>query len=127
MSTIESTNILNPINVEGFAPRNIVALPRDNAEKENLDTQFNREDFYKNSDIDLNNYYNNKNINDAFSTSTQALIQSGTNLNNTMINAIQNGYTVQDACNIKQAQLAYKANAMAFNVAIEISTFELDV
>ena len=45
----------------------------------------------------------------------------------TMVIAMQNGYSVQDVCNIRLAEQAYKASAFAFKVANEISTFELDV
>ena len=44
-----------------------------------------------------------------------------------MIVAMQNGYSVQDVCNIRLAEMAYKANAYVFDVANEISTFALDV
>ena len=44
-----------------------------------------------------------------------------------MVSAIQNGYGVNDACNIRLAEMAYRANAFVFEVANEISTFEVDV
>ena len=44
-----------------------------------------------------------------------------------MVIAMQNGYSVQDVCNIRIAEMAYKANAYVFDVASEISTFTLEV
>ena len=41
--------------------------------------------------------------------------------------SMQNGYSVQEVCNIRLAEMAYKANAYVFDIAREIPTFELDV
>ena len=50
------------------------------------------------------------------------LVQSAQVLDNAMVSALSNGYSVQSACNIRLAELAYKANARVFE-----STFELEV
>ena len=44
-----------------------------------------------------------------------------------MVIAMQNGYSVQDVCNIRLAEMAYKANAYVFDAISSMSTFELDV
>ena len=55
------------------------------------------------------------------------IIESSKKLDNSMIVAMQNGYSVQDVCNIRLAEMAYKASAFVFDTATEISTFEVDV
>ena len=57
----------------------------------------------------------------------QNVIESAQALDNTMVIAMQNGYSVQDVCNIRLAEMAYKANAYVFDIASDISTFELKV
>ena len=59
--------------------------------------------------------------------SGQYLVEASKNLDNAMVIAMQNGYSIQDVCNIKLAEQAYKASAYVFKTAGEISTFELDV
>ena len=44
-----------------------------------------------------------------------------------MVVAMQNGFSVQDVCNMKLAEIAYKANAYVFDIASDISTFELKI
>jgi hypothetical protein len=44
-----------------------------------------------------------------------------------MVSAIENGLGVNEACNIRLAEMAYKANAYMFKVASEMSTFMLEV
>ena len=48
-------------------------------------------------------------------------------LDNAMVSAVQNGLGVNEACNIKLAEMAYRANAYMFKTAAEISTFMLEV
>ena len=63
--------------------------------------------------MDLSGYY---------STVEENVVQSAKALDNAMVEAIQNGYSVQDACNIKLAEIAYKANCYVMK-----STFELKI
>ena len=55
-------------------------------------------------------------------TVSENLAQSANDLDNAMVSALENGYTVQDAVNIQQAKAAYEAN---YKVAK--STFEIAV
>ena len=79
------------------------------------------------SDFDLSNYYNDVKPEDLLTKSGQYLIESAQKVDNSMMIAMQNGYSVQDVCNIRLAEMAYKASAYVFDVAEEISTFALDV
>ena len=63
--------------------------------------------------VDLSGYY---------STVEENVVQSAKALDNAMVEAIQNGYSVQDVCNIKLAEIAYKANCYVMK-----STFELKI
>jgi len=55
--------------------------------------------------------------------------KSAEDLDNAMVSAIENGYSVNDAVNIKLAQHAYAANCKVFNMIADMqtSTFELTV
>lgn len=55
----------------------------------------------------------------------QGVVQNSANLGDAMVQALENGFTVQDACNIKLAQIAYKASCSAFKAAV--STFDIGV
>ena len=59
---------------------------------------------------------------DPLITTGENVIQSAQNLDNVMAAAIEDGLSVQEACNIKMAQIAYKASCAVFK-----STFELRV
>jgi hypothetical protein len=48
------------------------------------------------------------------------VIQSAQALDNAMVAALENGFSVQDACNIKMAQIAYKASCAVFKTTFEI-------
>ena len=72
--------------------------------------------------IDLSNYYQNVPSGDIIQTVAENVTQSANDLNNAMVAALENGYTVQDAVNIQQAKAAYEAN---YKVAQ--STFEIAV
>lgn len=63
--------------------------------------------------VDLSGYYSNVEEN---------VVQSAKALDNAMVEALQNGYSVQDAVNIKLAEVAYKANSYVLK-----STFELKI
>ena len=78
------------------------------------------------SKVDLSNYYSNIRPEDLLSQTGDNVVQSAEALDNAMVSAIKNGYGVYDACNIRLAEMAYKANCAVFDVAKEISTFELD-
>ena len=50
------------------------------------------------------------------------MVQAARDLDNAMVSALQNGYSVQDAVNIQLAKTAYEANAR-----VAKSTFELSI
>ena len=113
--------------VEGFAPKTLLPVPAiETNTQENTGGYYN-EDNGSNTDVDLSNYYNEVRPEDFLTKSGQYLIESANKLDNTMVIAMQNGYSVQDVCNIRLAEIAYKASAYVFDSAQEMSTFALDV
>ena len=131
MSSISSIDTsFYPGLVEGFAPKTM--LPVDAVQKEDAGSQANS--YYagggsagENSDVDLSNYYSNIRPEDLLSQTGRNVVQSTEALDNAMVSAIQNGYGVNEACNIKMAEMAYRANAYMFKAASEMSTFLLEV
>ena len=77
--------------------------------------------------VDLSNYYNEVRPEDILTKAGQHLVESAQKVDNAMVVAMQNGYSVQDVCNIRLAEMAYKANAYVFDIASDISTFTLKV
>lgn len=75
----------------------------------------------ENSRVDLNNYYSNIRPEDLLSMAGDNVVRSAQDLDNVMVSALQNGYSVQDACNIKMAQTAYQANCAVYDSIIEMS------
>ncbi len=75
--------------------------------------------------VDLSNYYSDITPGDLLRTVGDNVAQSAEALDNAMVSAIQNGYTVQDAINIKLAETAYKANAYVMKSTVD--TFELTI
>lgn len=76
----------------------------------------------KPSQVDLSNYYNDvRPPEDLLTKAGQNVVDSAHALDNAMVNALANGYTVQDICNIKSAEFAYKANCSVFKSTFEIS------
>ena len=112
--------------LEGFAPKSTAAIPAVQAESVPQNSDSYRSTYAQDS-VDLSNYYNEVKPEDILVKSGQYLVEASKNLDNTMVIAMQNGYSVQDVCNIKLAEQAYKASAFVFKTANEISTFELDV
>lgn len=128
METSSLTNTsLNNYMIEGFAPKSVLPVENvgrnDYAEKElqAYATEDNAET------VDLTNYYNEVRPEDILTNTGRHVIESAQALDNTMVIAMQNGYSVQDVCNIRLAEMAYKASAYVFDTAREITTFELDV
>lgn len=72
--------------------------------------------------VDLSGYYSDPEVSNLYEQVGQNVIQSAEVLDNAMVAAIENGYSVQDAVNIKLAQTAYKANCFVMK-----STFELKI
>lgn len=81
----------------------------------------------ENSKVDLSNYYSNIRPEDLLTMTGNNVSQSAEALDNAMVSAIENGYTVQDAVNINLAKAAYQANCTVFSAVNEMSTFELSV
>lgn len=129
MSEISAVNsYLYPELVELFSPQTTQPIPA--VQTEQAQEESSSSGGYSarsGSDVDLSNYYNEVRPEDLLTKAGQYFIESSQNLDNTMIIAMQNGYSVQDVCNIKLAEIAYKASAYVFNVAENMSTFELDV
>ena len=132
MSSISSINTnFYPELLEGFAPKTLLpvdAVKRDSQEQAFLSSFDSR---YKNdivdNDVDLSNYYSNIRPEDLLNQVGRNVSKSAQDLDNAMVSALKNGFSVNDVCNIKLAQVAYKANAYVFNIANKISTFELKI
>ena len=116
--------------IEGFAPNSTMPVPaveaepqQDSADYSSGGGNFSREEDY----VDLSNYYNEVRPEDLLTKAGQYLVESAQKVDNAMVVAMQNGYSVQDVCNIRLAEMAYKANAYVFDIATEVSTFELKI
>lgn len=72
--------------------------------------------------VDLSGYYSDPEVSNLYEQVGENVIKSAEVLDNAMAAAIENGYSVQDAVNIKLAQTAYKANCFVMK-----STFELKI
>lgn len=72
--------------------------------------------------INLSNYYSDILPGDLLQTVSENVVQAARDLDNAMVSALQNGYSVQDAVNIQLAKTAYEANAR-----VAKSTFELSI
>ena len=130
MSEISSIDTsFYPGLVEGFAPKTLLPVPAIESEQQSGAGGYSDGQNYSDteSNVDLSNYYNEVHPEDLLTKSGQYLVESANKLDNTMVIAIQNGYSVQDVCNIRLAEMAYKASAYVFDIAEEISTFALDV
>lgn len=113
--------------IEGFAPKTTLPVPAVEAEKQNTEVYYGGSYKAPTEEVDLSNYYNEVRPEDLLVKTGQNVVESAQALDNTMVIAMQNGYSVQDVCNIRLAEMAYKANAFVFDSVAEISTFELDV
>ena len=121
-------NSIYPGLIEGFAHKTtepVAAVNREDTEGSAV--YYGGNSYGSNQDVDLSNYYNEVRQDDLLVKSGQYFIESSQRLDNTMVIAMQNGYSVQDVCNIRLAEMAYKASAFVFDVAEEMTTFELDV
>lgn len=130
MSEISSIDTsFYPGLIEGFAPKTTLPVPAVDAEARDGAAAYSNDGRYFDSqqEVDLSNYYNDVRPEDLLTKSGQYLVESANKLDNTMVIAIQNGYSVQDVCNIRLAEMAYKASAYVFDVAEDISTFTLKV
>lgn len=113
--------------IEGFAPKTTMPVPAVEAEKQEAGVYYGGNYKAPTENVDLSNYYNEVRPEDLLVKTGQNVIESAQALDNTMVIAMQNGYSVQDVCNIRLAEMAYKANAFVFDSVAKISTFELDV
>ena len=108
MSDISAINSnLYPTSIDSISPiyTGRTSLTAIEPVKKNYDEEY--------PPVDLSDYYSNVKEN---------VVQSANVLDNAMVEALQNGYSVQDACNIKLAEIAYKANCYVLK-----STFELKI
>lgn len=81
----------------------------------------------ENSQVDLSNYYSNIRPEDLYADMGANVQKTAQDLDNAMVSALKNGYGVNDICNIKMAQHAYKASAAVFKASIEMTNFELSI
>ena len=129
MSSISSIDTsFYPGLIEGFAPKTLLPVPAVQAEEQSSAYGYaGNNSSNEEPEVDLSNYYDRVKPEDLLVKTGQNLIESAQVLDNSMVVAMQNGYSVQDVCNIRLAEMAYKANSYVFDVANEISTFTLDV
>ena len=115
--------------IEGFAPKTTLPVPAVDSEARDGAAAYSNDGRYSDSqpEVDLSNYYNDVRPEDLLTKSGQYLVESANKLDNTMVIAMQNGYSVQDVCNIRLAEIAYKASAYVFDVAESMTTFSVDV
>lgn len=118
MDSISSiNNLLSPELITSAIPvpqtRHTTMAPVEAVEIEN------EADF---SSYDFSNYAPDVEYEDPVARAGENVIQSAQALDNAMVTALENGFSVQDACNIKLAQIAYKASCAVFK-----STFELKI
>lgn len=128
VSSIETS--FYPELIEGFAPKTLYPVDAVKTEEQSNGCGYYSGDDYAsgdNNNVDLSNYYDNIRPEDLLTQAGRNVSKSAQDLDNAMVSALQNGYGVQDACNIRLAEMAYKANAFVFDVAREITTFEVDV
>ena len=128
VSTVDTS--FYPGLVEGFAPNSTMPIPAVEVEGQQGELNYfsgggnyAEEESY----VDLSNYYDEVRPEDLLTKAGQHLVESAQKVDNAMVVAMQNGYSVQDVCNIRLAEMAYKANAYVFDIASEISTFELKI
>ena len=116
MDSISSLdNLMYPGLIEGFAPKTTEPVSAVNREDAGSSVAYYGDNSYSNNDeVDLSNYYNEVCPEDLLLKSGQYFIESSQKLDNTMVVAMQNGYSVQDFCNIRLAEMAYKASAFVF-------------
>ena len=129
MSDISSINTsFYPELAIGFEPTTTLPVPAVTTESsENYNGYSESYSNNTNEDIDLSNYYNDVRPEDLLTKSGQYLVESRNRLDNSMVIAMQNGYSVQDVCNIRLAEMAYKVNAYVFDIAEDMSTFNLKI
>ena len=72
--------------------------------------------------VDLSNYYSDLASRDLLTEVAQNVAESADALDSAMVTALENGMSVQDACNVNAALHAYKANCVVLQ-----STFEMKI
>ena len=131
MNELSSVNTsFYPELAPGYAPKTLQAVVgiKNDQYSQRLDANsYVDESDYQKAEVNLNNYYAQTKIENFMAKAGTDLIASAERLDNSMVQAINNGYSVQDVCNIRLADIAYKASARAFEAAEEMSTFALDV
>lgn len=128
ISSIETS--FYPGLIEGFSPKSMQPIEAVGVQNSDQESGYSSRSNYEGDnfdDVDLSNYYSNIRPEDLLSQTGRNVTQSAEALDNAMVSAIQNGYGVNEACNIKMAEMAYKANAYMFKVASDVSTFLLEI
>ena len=114
--------------IEGFAPKSTQPIKALQPEAQEPGIEYLSAQSYSDfEEVDLSNYYNDVNPEDLLTQAGKNLTESANKFKDAVASALQNGYGVNDICNLKMAEMAYKASAKVFNVASEVSTFTLKV
>ena len=131
MSSISSIDTsLYPGLIEGFVPKSMLPVEAVKADGSSSNLPYysgGNDSTEYDYGVDLSNYYSNIRPEDLLSQIGQNVVKSAEALDNAMVSALQNGYGVNEACNIRLAQMAYRANSYVFEVVNKLSTFEIDV
>ncbi len=113
--------------IEGFAPTTMQPVPAVETEPQNEAAYYGSSGNRSNNDVDLSNYYDEVKPDDILSQAGVNLSQSAKALDEAMVAALQSGFSVNEVCNMKNAEMAYKASAYVFKVANNVSTFLLEI
>ena len=120
LSSVDTSQYTSPIvAAQGFSPIQPI-MEQDYAREETPNVA--AEDF-DSPRVDLNNYYANvqpTEVNNSFGSNISQLSQ---NLSDAIINAVENGFSPQDAVYIQKAKAAYET---MINIAKK-SNFELEI
>ena len=75
---------------------------------------------FEGSPVDLSNYYANLANQDLLNEVANNVTESASTLDSVMVQALENGMSVEDAVNINCAMQAYKANCKMLQSTIEL-------
>lgn len=79
-----------------------------------------------NEPVDLSNYYANIESSDLLKEIGENVVRSSQDLDNAMVSALENGMSVEGACNINACLHAYQANANLLSQVAK-TTFEIKI
>ena len=118
MSSISAINTsAYPGLAESVTPPQVVSTQQDNSALQTASIQPESQV----SNVDLSNYYSEVMPGDLLQSVSENVVQAAHDLDNAMVTALQNGYSVQDAVNIQLAKTAYEANARVAKTTFELA------